>query len=190
MAGMASFNTIREYIPGLTQYRFSMANLHRVQYGRNVPVPKKTSTRIRINPQQLDHFLSFITSPHLIQDLPYGEKELQLSSGKVIVVPNVLRTMIPQRIVMQYTQYCTENNFKPFSKNTMLRILTECSASVRKSLQGIDYFVAEGTRAFDVLAGIVQDKLTHKEEGDWNATELQKVLKTGKLYLKGDYKVS
>ncbi|KAK3748950.1 hypothetical protein QZH41_010037, partial [Actinostola sp. cb2023] len=193
MAGVASFNTIREYIPGLTHYRFTIANLHCVQYGRNVPVPTKTSTRLRIDPQQLDHFLSFITSPHLIQDLPYGEKELKLSSGEILVVPNVIRTMIHQRIVMQYTQYCSENDFKPFSKNTMLRILTECSASVRKSLQGIDYFACEGARAFDVISKILTDVsplyTLYTEEDDWCAIELQKALKTGKLYLKGDYKV-
>ena len=35
----------------------------------------------------------------------------------------------------------------------MTRILSECSASVRKSLQGLDYFAAEGARAFDDLRG-------------------------------------
>lgn len=32
MAGVASFSAISEFIPGLTQYRHTMANLHRVQY--------------------------------------------------------------------------------------------------------------------------------------------------------------
>lgn len=98
--------------------------------------------RIKIDLQQLDHFLGFITSPHLVQDLPFGEKNLELSSGKIITVPNVICTMIPERIVTQYIQYCTETNFKALSRSTLLRILQECSASVRKSLQGLDYFAA------------------------------------------------
>ena len=131
MAGVASFSAISEFIPGLTQYRYTTANLHRVQY---VTVPSEKAPRIRIYPQQLDHFLGFITSPHLVQDLPFGEKYLQLSSGQTITVPNLIRTMIPERITMQYTHYCAESNFKPLSRSTMLRILTECSATVRKSL--------------------------------------------------------
>jgi hypothetical protein len=82
MSDVANFNVISEYIPGLTHYRFTMANLHRLQYGRCVPVPLKTSPRLRICQQQLDHFMSFITSPHLVQDLPFGEKELKCPQVK------------------------------------------------------------------------------------------------------------
>jgi len=189
MAGVASYKTITEYIPGLTQYRFTMATLHSVQYGRNVPLPAKTAPRLKIDIEQLDHFLSFITSPHLVQDLPFGEKQLQLSTGKVITVPNVIRTMIPQRVIMQYKQYCIEANFKSFSDRTMRRILTECSASVRKSLQGLDYYASDGARAFDDLASIVQNIAYVKDEGEVWSTQIQDTLKAGKLYFKGDYKV-
>ena len=109
-----------------------MANLHRLQFGRAAPVPKKDAPRLRIDRKQLDHFLSFITSPHLVQDLPFGNKNLKLSNGQSIAVPNVNRTLIPERIVMQYQQYCLDSNFTPFSERTMTRILSECSASVRK----------------------------------------------------------
>ena len=67
----------------------------------------------------------------------------------------------------------------------MFRILSECSASVRKSLQGLDYFAAEGSRAFDDLSDIVRQTAN---SGDSEAA-LQENLKAGKLYLKGDFKV-
>ena len=38
----------------------------------------------------------------------------------------------------------------------MLRVLSESSASVRKSLQVLDYFAAEGARAFNDLSIIVR----------------------------------
>jgi len=38
----------------------------------------------------------------------------------------------------------------------MLQILAECKASVRKSLQGLDYFAAEGARAFEDLESLVR----------------------------------
>jgi len=94
LSGIASYNIISKYIPGLTKYRFTMANSHRLQFGRGKPLPQKTSHRIKVDLKQLDHFLSFITSPHLVQDMPYGTKHLKLSSGEIIDVPNVIRTMI------------------------------------------------------------------------------------------------
>ena len=109
---------------------------------------------MRVDTNQLDHFISFITSPNIIQDLPFGQRYLHLSTGKVLEIPNVIRNMIPQRIVKQYMQYCYGTNFKPFSPSTMLRILC-CSATVRKSLQGLDYIAAEGAKGFDDLHRIL-----------------------------------
>ena len=78
-------------------------------------------------------------------------------------------------------QYCLENKSVPFSERTMVRILSECSASVRKSLQGMDYFAAEGTRVFDVISNLISDV-----DGTLRETVLQEVLEAAKLYLKGD----
>ena len=144
--------------------------------------------RVRAERQQLDHFLSFITSPHLVQDLPFGQNMLTLSSGKTIEIPNVIRTLIPQRIARQYKQYCDETGFKPFSERTMLRILAECKASVRKSLQGLDYFAAEGARAFEDLESLVR-QLSELGLGKESDAIDNQSLKTAKLYLKGDFKV-
>ena len=97
--------------------------------------------------------------------------------------------MNPQCIVTQYIQYCRETNFKALSRSTLLRILQECSASVRKSLQGLDYFVAEGTRAFEDLLSIVHDISLLRAHGSDRENMMKDSLKAGKLYLKGDYKV-
>ena len=189
MAGIASYKAIATFIPGLTPYLYTMANLHRLHHGRAVPVTRKNAPRIRIVRKQLDHFLSLITSPHLVQDLPFGEKKLTLSTGCCIAVPNVIRTLIPQRIIQQYRQYCLETNFTPFSETTMSRDLSECIASVRKSLQGLDYLAADGARVFDDLSAILEQAL-EKGASKEKVVVLQEALKAGKLYLKGDYKVS
>ena len=118
--------------------------------------PPQPSSKIRVNPTQLDHFSSYIPSPHLMQDPPFGPKTLKFSSGQLVKVPNVIQTTIPQRIARQHTQYCTETGSKAFSKLMTLHVLNECKASTRKSLQGLDYFVAEGVPALNELEGLVQ----------------------------------
>ena len=188
MADLAALDKIQKYIPSVTEYKFAMARRHKIQYGRGVPLPLQKSPRMRVETDQLDHFITFITSPHVIQDLPFGERYLHLSSGKVLETPNVIRTMIPQRIVKQYEQYCKETNFKPFGSATMLRILSCCTATVRKSLQGLDYIAAEGAKSFDDLHSIL-DRLGECGLGREVVSQFQKSLKEGKQYLKSDYKV-
>ena len=108
-----------------------------------------------VEPEKLDHFLSFITSTHIVQDLPFGEKSLKLSSSAVIKVPNVIRSIIPEHIIEQYKGYCLESGFTPISCSMLCRILNVCSATVRKSLQGIDYVAAEGAKAFEGAKDLV-----------------------------------
>ena len=68
----------------------------------------------------------------------------------------------------------------------MTRILSECSASVRKSFQGLDYFAAEGARAFNDLSAVLEQALENGARKE-RAQGLQEALKAGKLYLKSDF---
>ena len=179
---------LRKWIPGLTRYRYNIAKHHLLLHGRGAAVPQPAKTRMRVPPQKLEHFLSFITSPNVIQDLPFGEKALKLSSGELIKVPNVIRSLIPERIVAQFQSLCSESHFQPLSCSTLLRILKVCSASQRSSLQGLDYFSASGTKAFDDLGEVVENLGDHGMGMSW-AAEKKEILKSSKRYLKGDYKV-
>ena len=67
-----------------------------------------------------------------------------------------------------------------------MRILSECTASVRTSLQGSDYIAAEGAKSFDDLSLLINQTGNTVDSG----TSLQEKIKAAKLYLKGDYKVN
>lgn len=151
-------------------------------------MPSTSSPKMNVNPVQLDHFLTFITSPHVVQDLPYGQRHMKLTDGTVLETPNVIRSMIAQRIIDQYLQFSSETSFRPFSKSTMKRILSSCTATVRKSLQGLDYISADGAKAFDDLQ-IILDKLCDHGLDKQTSNNCKLSLKTAKQYLKTDYKV-
>ena len=106
-----------------------------------VPTP-----RMRVSTAQIDHFIAFITSPHIVQDLPFGERTIMLSMKETIKVPNVIRMIIP------------ESGFTPLSRATLLRILSKLkyAASVRTSVQGLDYVSSAGAEAFDDLCDVVE----------------------------------
>ena len=142
-----------------------------------------------VEPEKLDHFLSFISSTHIVQDLPFGEKSLKLSSSAVIKVPNVIRSIIPEHIIEQYKGYCRESGFTPMIRSMLCRILNVCSATVCKSLQGIDYVAAEGAKAFDDVQDIVEKLGDIYGKGLTWAKDQNEKLKNAKRYLKTDYKV-
>ena len=68
-----------------------------------------------VSQTQVDHFLDYINSPHVIQDLPLGQRSIKLPTNKVVTVPNVIHMMISESIVKQYLAYAEESNFDPLS---------------------------------------------------------------------------
>ena len=151
-------------------------------------MPTNAQTKSFIPEAKLAHFLDFITSSHVIQDLPFGAKTITLSTNEVVQVPNVVRNMIPERIVCQYQKYSAEHDFTPMSRSTLLRILHVCSASTRKSLQGLDYVSCSGAQAFEDLVNVVHQLGENGMGLTWAKTQ-KKALKEAKRYLKTDFKV-
>ena len=117
-----------------------------------------------------------------------GKKSIKLSSKEIITVPNVLRLMIPEYIVKQYLTYSEECGVTPLSQRTLLKILTVCPPSERKSLQALDYTSSAGGQAFDDLADVV-NRLGDEFMGMTWAREQKERLKSAKRHLKVDFKV-
>ena len=189
LADKVSFNMLKEWIPDLTRYRFNIARHHQLLHGRGAVMPTTQHTRMYVAPGQLSHFLNFITSAHIIQDLPFGDKKLKLSTSEELIIPNVIRTVIPAQIISQHEELCTEEGFKPMGRSTLYRILSVCSASVRKSLQGLDYVSAQGAKAFKELEQAAEKLGDSCGLGLSWAKEKTEQLKAAKRYLKGDFKV-
>ena len=130
-----------------------MARRYVLEVGAGLPLQSVAKqTREKVDAVKLDHFLDFITSSNIVQDLPFDRKTLKLSCGTKIDIPNVIRTLLPSRLIKQYNQYCSEENYSPLSARTLFGILSEaCVTSVRKSLQVLDSYAAEGRRGFEDL---------------------------------------
>jgi len=77
-----TLNQLQHWIPDLSQYRFTEARHHCLEYGRGAPVLTVPTPRMRVSTAQIDHFIAFITSPHIIQDLPFGKITIMLSTKK------------------------------------------------------------------------------------------------------------
>ena len=70
-------------------------------------------------------------------------------------------------------------------KSTKFKVLDECSAMVKKSIEGLDKFVMEGSRGFGELEAMLNPLANQDEE----VRLLKERLQEGKRYLKSEYKV-
>ena len=82
-ADKVSFKTIKQWLPNISRYRYNIARHHLLLHGRDIDPSPKKQTRIRVPVDKLDHFLAFIMSARVIQDIPFGEKTLKLSTTKI-----------------------------------------------------------------------------------------------------------
>ena len=99
MVDKVRYSRLLQFIPGLTKYRFTEAKRHCLNYGRGAPVPSVRVPRTDVTTLQIEHFITFITSSHVVGDLPFGERSITLSNKETIKIPNVVRMMILERVV-------------------------------------------------------------------------------------------
>ena len=103
-------------------------------------------------------------------------------------MPNVIRIVARSTMIEQYLKHCSEDHFEPLSRSTLFRILQVREASQRKSLQGLDNIAAGGAEAFESVRKIVDDLKNCGASGTW-CDEVQNKFKSGKRYLKTEYRV-
>ena len=178
---------LQELIPGLSKWRIDQARQHAIKTGKGQPVPSQPIFRQKIEQSKIDHFIDFISRPEFIQDVAFGTKTLKLDSGEKIIIPAVIRTRIPSRIIDQYKNYCKQEEVQPASDRSLYRMLEVCSASMQKSLQGLDSLTAEGAEAFDSMMAVI-DSLVEKGADDQWGKNAKKELRDAKRYLKADFK--
>lgn len=184
----SSKKDLQQLIPGLSTWCIDQARRHTAETGAGQPVPHKPIVRTRLHPVKADHFIDFISSPTLLQDVAFGTKTLHLSTGEKLTIPATIRTTIPSRIVKMYKLHCTNTGFESASERTLYRILEACSASLQKSLQGLDNFTADGSGAFDKMQIIVDSLVNHGLVDKCWSQSVSERLKHGKNYLKLDFK--
>lgn len=166
MADKVSVERLQRWIPELTKHRFTEAKRHCLVHGRGAPIKSNPTPRQEVPTAQIDHFIAFITSSHIVQELPFGERTITLSTRETVKVPNMIRTLVPEGIVKQYHSYCEEAGFKALGRSTLIRILSICAASVAKSLQGLDYISSSGAQAIEDLCDVAEPLETSDKEWD------------------------
>ena len=78
MTDKLTVKELREFIPTVTSYCYNIARRHGLLRGRAAPLLSQENWRMRTEPAKSEYFVSFITSPHIIQDVPFRGKNPEI----------------------------------------------------------------------------------------------------------------
>ena len=171
----------------ITEWQVQKAKEHAKKTGPAIPVEKLKRHRVRVDMKKVDHFLDYVNRPYFYQDVAFGTHSLELESGEILTMPNVVCTVTRSTMIALYMGLCRDEEFEPLSRSALYRILEVRKSSQRKSLQGLDNTAADGAAAFDTLETVVGQLEKFGVSTKW-IKSTKTALRESKRYLKTQYK--
>ena len=135
--------------------------------------------RTRINENKVEHFISFLFSSGLMQDVAYGSTTIKFDCGDSQSIPHAILQSKYTHVIQFYQEVCEEIEYDPLSGSSLWRILRAIKPSQRKSLAGLDDITADGMNGFETIKNVLSDLKCQRE--------LFNDLEKSKRYLKMNY---
>lgn len=120
-------------------------------YGACADEPKGEKVYSRLSFEKAQHFVNFLFSAGLLQEVAYGTTKLKLDSGHKIIVSDTILNGVHEHAVREYIVHCKEMSYHPLGRTILLKMLDKMKPHTRKKLAGVDSFVVEGIEAFEVI---------------------------------------
>lgn len=135
-----------------SMYEIKKARVVLKQYGACGEEPKRERTYSRLSFEKARHFIDFLLSTGMLQEVAYGTTKLKFESGDKLTISNTILNGIREHAVKEYIIHCKEISYPSLGRSTLLNILLKMKPHIRRKLAGIDNFVVEGTESFEVNA--------------------------------------
>lgn len=152
-------------------------------FGMCAEEPKKEKIYSRLSIEKAQHFINYLFSTNMLQELAYGTTNLKLDSGDKITIGSTILNGIHEHAIKQYKVHCNEIHYESLGRSTLLKMLMKMKPHTRTKLAGVDSFVVEGIEAFEVMRNCV--KSLGKDD---ESKELMKRINLAESYLKARYK--
>ena len=177
----------------MSKHLIEKARMHAAGGQAGMPIEAGKYVKKRLTDAQVNHFLDLLRFSGVMQDVASGTRTVKLTTGKKIIMLNVVRTVHKSEIVSLYKAaseegYTTANGRQ--SGRTIWNMLNNCPASQHKYQSGLDNVAADGSHSFDLLLKITAE-LKNSHRDTLNELEIiEKQLRDGKQYIKGEYKIN
>ena len=82
----------------------------------------------------MEHFIEFVFSSGLIQDVAYGVTKLKFDSGDEQTIPHAVLTAKYSHVIAFYLQFCKDMGYDALSESSFWRIVRALKPSQRRNL--------------------------------------------------------
>ena len=117
-------------------------------------IPKKKKIRDRMPQEKIEHFLEFLFSYGLLQDVAFAVNEIKFDNGEKQKVANAILMMKYSHTISFFKEICQETSYIPMFDTSLWRVLHSIKPSQRKALAGLDDITAAGMNGFEVLINV------------------------------------
>ncbi|EFP05927.1 hypothetical protein CRE_04967 [Caenorhabditis remanei] len=183
-----SYLEMVKYIPHLSRYMYESSKI----FGRRKRSENAVKERqlVRYDHKKVQAFIDFITSPTVMIGLPYGVRNVKLSDGTKMEIPNSIRQQSATEVIEMWKNVCMDNDQPDLllSVSTMYKILEACVATKRESTTCVDYFIAYGMQGFEDMHRVVDGWLA-EELFSQSLTQLKTALFEVAQYYRTDYRL-
>lgn len=133
-----------------SHYEIATARRILKTYGPCAEEPQNERVYSRLSFEKAQHFIDFLFSTGLLQEVAYGTVKLKFDSGDTITVSNTILNGIYEHSIKEYLIYCKEIKYDSLGATTLRKMLHKMKPRIRKKLAGVDSFIVEGVEAFEV----------------------------------------
>ncbi len=135
---------------GCSIYEIKTARTVLKQFGACGEEPKKKRQYSRLSLEKARHFIDFLLSTGLLQEVAYGTTNLKFDSGDKLNISNTVLNGIREQAVKEYIIHCKGIDYDPLGRTSFLNLLVKMKLHIRRKLAGLDTFVVDGIEAFEV----------------------------------------
>ena len=94
------------------------------------------------------HFVEFLFSSNLIQDVAYGTSIINFSDGSKQLLPKSILKLSKSHNINEYNKYCKSFSFKLLSNSVLWQILKALKPGPQQAMAGLDNVTADGLTRF------------------------------------------
>ena len=131
-----------------TRNRIQQARKWRNTFGSLSFNGEKIFTRNRMDLDLARHFVEFLFSSNLIQDVAYGTSFINFSDGSKQLLPKSILKLSKSHNINEYNKYCKSFSFKLLSNSVLRQILKALKPGPQQAMAGLDNVTADGLTRF------------------------------------------
>ncbi|CAF1545057.1 unnamed protein product [Adineta ricciae] len=105
--------------------------------------------RQRFEPNQIDHFLTWLISTNMLVSVAWGSTYLKLENGSTLNIPRQILQAKRSHAIHQYKIHCSEVNFQPLSDRKLLYLLESIKTRSQKAISGMDDFAKAAAESWE-----------------------------------------